>query len=999
MTPNTHLTGIENSKGRPSIATACEPTIRKYGEARRARKNQKSFFEIKRIFAIRQPGLTSLAVLTLLPHAGNVRSLAGSFAPLADGIPIWIPEISLVSSILVLAFLIFSLLLRRQVQQKTRELRASQENYQLVFENSGTANAIFDLDYRLTLQNSLSQKLLGGEPGKALGKSALEIFGPEIGPTIVERLKRVSSSGVPESFDTEFELPAGNLWFHSTYQPIFNENRRIVGTQIISQNITERKKVENALRESETRMRAIFESSHDAIGVSLSGTHYLVNPAYVSMFGYDHADELIGTPILNLIAPECHNIVMKNVQARARGEEAPSSYEVTALRKDGSKFLMDVKATLYEQGGQFYTLVILRDISERREAERSLLESRERFQLAMDASQDGLWDWDVPSGHVYFSPAYFTMLGYPPDHFPSHVQSWMDLIHPDDHIHTLAANLRCIENESERFEVEFRLRAQDNSWHWILGKGKAVKRDENGRAVRMVGTHTDITDRKQAEEQLHWNSNLTTALAALYPPITRPETTVIDIARAVLVQARWLTGSQHGYVSEIDPLNGDNVAHTLTDMLSGACEIRDEMRRIAFQRQSDGTYRGLWGHSLNTRQAFFTNEPAMHPTSIGVPSAHIALKQFLSVPVLVGEEVVGQIALADADRDYTESDLESIRRLAEFYALAIQRKRIEAEINHLSSFPELSPHPIIETDGKGRVLYINPAVMATVNFLGLGSPLELLPPGFEQLVVELQSTHPQQKYLEFQVAGHWYSIDATWMDEFNTLRLHYGNITERKNAEEKLKAALRDREILLRELYHRTKNNMQVISSMLNLEAAQAANEPWRNILLDMDGRIHSMSLVHQKLYQSRNLSTLDLRDYISDLSELLLESYQIKPGKIQIHIQAEPIPVLIDSAIPCGLIVNEILSNAFKYAFPGEMTGQIFIELARTEENLISMKISDNGVGIPAGTDIRNKNTLGVQTIFGIASHQLGATVELHTEQGVSWQISFSDDKYGARV
>lgn len=132
----------------------------------------------------------------------------------------------------------------------------------------------------------------------------------------------------------------------------------------------------------------------------------------------------------------------------------------------------------------------------------ALMESEERFKLAMDANNDGLWDWNIETNNVYCSPAYATMLGYESEQLPPHVNSWMDLIHPDDKIKALKANTDCIENRCNQFQVEFRMRTKNGDWYWILRKGKAVDRDKKGKATRMVGTHRNITDRKNAEDAL-----------------------------------------------------------------------------------------------------------------------------------------------------------------------------------------------------------------------------------------------------------------------------------------------------------------------------------------------------------------------------------------------------------------------------------------------------------------------------------------------------------------
>jgi PAS domain S-box-containing protein len=173
------------------------------------------------------------------------------------------------------------------------------------------------------------------------------------------------------------------------------------------------------------------------------------------------------------------------------------------------------------------------------------------------------------------------------------------------------------------------------------------------------------------------------------------------------------------------------------------------------------------------------------------------------------------------------------------------------------------------------------------------------------------------------------------------------DITAMKKAQESIEASLNEKEVLLRELYHRTKNNMQVISSLLGLKAADVNDPLTTSILEDMKNRIQAIALVHQKLYQSQNLSRVNIREYITDLTDLLKSSYLVNPDQIDFRLELDEISVLIDTAVPCGLIINELISNSLKYAFPEGRKGAICIRFLRVEDDIIELEVSDNGIGI----------------------------------------------------
>ncbi len=231
------------------------------------------------------------------------------------------------------------------------------------------------------------------------------------------------------------------------------------------------------------------------------------------------------------------------------------------------------------------------------------------------------------------------------------------------------------------------------------------------------------------------------------------------------------------------------------------------------------------------------------------------------------------------------------------------------------------------------------------------------------------------------------------------------DITERKKAEsqrdemlERVKISLREKETLLRELYHRTKNNMQVISALLDLQAVYTDDERLREAFVDTRNRIHSMALVHQKLYEARDLSYVNLKEYISDLLKLLLSSFDIFPGKIELLSDMKDVSVMIDAAIPCGLIINELFSNIFKHAFPGDRSGKVHVELYKIDHEIF-ITVSDNGVGVPRDFDFRKHGRLGLQNVISIAEKQLGGKVSFESDGGIMCRLQFRDDHYKSRI
>ena len=216
------------------------------------------------------------------------------------------------------------------------------------------------------------------------------------------------------------------------------------------------------------------------------------------------------------------------------------------------------------------------------------------------------------------------------------------------------------------------------------------------------------------------------------------------------------------------------------------------------------------------------------------------------------------------------------------------------------------------------------------------------------------------------------------------------DITHSKDIENKLKTSINEKDTLLREIHHRVKNNLQIISSLLNLQSRYITDSETLDVFTESQNRVRSMAIVHEKLYKSDNISKIDFRDYINDLAANLFYNYNVAPEKISLNTNIENIFFDVDTCIPCGLIVNELLTNCVKHAFPDNKMGHINIDM-QYNEGIYTLNVSDDGVGFPESMDYKNTDTLGMQLVINLVN-QLGGSMEIINEAGTTFKIVFKD-------
>jgi len=217
------------------------------------------------------------------------------------------------------------------------------------------------------------------------------------------------------------------------------------------------------------------------------------------------------------------------------------------------------------------------------------------------------------------------------------------------------------------------------------------------------------------------------------------------------------------------------------------------------------------------------------------------------------------------------------------------------------------------------------------------------------------------------------------------------DITDRRKAEEQIKNSLREKEALLKEIHHRVKNNLQVTSSLLRLQSGYIHDPRTLEMFADSQNRIRSMALVHEKLYKSSDLSRIDFSEYVDNLAQLLFRSFGVEPQQISLEIKKQAVFLSVETAVPCGLLVNELLSNSIKHAFPKGRQGKISVNIEMHDNSEIEIEVNDDGVGLPESFSFETTETLGLQLVRTLVN-QINGRIVVKNNNGASFSIIFTE-------
>ncbi len=332
------------------------------------------------------------------------------------------------------------------------------------------------------------------------------------------------------------------------------------------------------------------------------------------------------------------------------------------------------------------------------------------------------------------------------------------------------------------------------------------------------------------------------------------------------------------------------------------------------------------------------------------------------------------------------------------------RKKVEARFR---AFLEDAPDALVVVNREGKIVILNAQAERLFKYSRdhlLGRPVETLAP--ERLRRRLVDDRRQfvadrpawpmgsrVELLGLRSDGSEFPVEISLSpietDEGLLISAAIRDISERKLAETTLRSSLKEKEVLLKEIHHRVKNNLQIVSSMLNLQTEKLSDTRAIELFKESQNRVRSIALFHEKLYQSKDLGGVEIAEYLKALADGLFATYGVDPDDIVLAVRTDDLPLDVEAAMSCGLIVNELVSNSFKYAFPAHRKGQVEVTLRSAGTDVV-LEVADNGVGLPADLDWRSPSTLGLRLV-AIFTEQVRGTMSLTREGGTRFSLRFT--------
>ena len=732
-------------------------------------------------------------------------------------------------------------------------------------------------------------------------------------------------------------------------------------------DVTARKQAEQALRKSEEQYRLLFNEMlsgfalHEIIcdenGIPVDYRFLAVNNAFENLTGLK-ADDLLGKTVLEVM-PETEAYWIERY-GRVALEGATDQFD--GFSSSMGKYY-EARAFCPEPG-KF--AVMFHDVTERMQAENELRKSEENLEITLQSIGDAVIAADLNGRVIRMNPAAEKLTGW---EFEEAKDKKLSEVFRIANVNTRKKVADPVKKVLESGKVvglanHTVLLSRDGQEYQIADSAAPI-RDKGGRLQGVILTFSDVTEKYMAEEALRRseeNLNKAQHFARVGSWTWNIKTNHLEWSDEMFsifgIDKQTFAGSLSEVIStSIHPDDRPKVEESNQSVAHEGKPIPVEYRVI----RPDGSVRTVWGQAGELVKDEL-GKPAILSGIVQDVTERKQAEDDLRIALTKYKTLFNTIPLGITVSDETGNILESNAVAEKILGLSKseQAKRSigGAEWNIIR--PDGTPMPASE--------------FASVRALKEKQLVENVETG---LVKSKEETS-------------WISVTAALLplDGYGVV-IAYSDITERKQIEEKLKVLLQEKEILLAEVHHRVKNNLQIIVSLLGLQAREIGDERVRVAFEESRNRINSMALVHEQLYRAREYAKIEFKGYVGQLAATLFSMYQVEPERVRFEVDAKDVYLNLESAIPCGLLLNELITNSLKYAFPDGRVGKIWIKLVPEEDKMVLI-VGDDGIGIPAKFDLETSQSLGLQLVNLLTVHDLQGKIRLEREKGTRFHIEF---------
>ena len=930
----------------------------------------------KQLLATGQP---QTCELRLVPPAGPPfwAQLAATVDPAADGPP-------------GLRVVLSELTERKQAEEA---LRVERENLNAIFEASPVALFILDETTNIVLANMAAVVLSGGSaagvlqhrPGNALGcvHSLKDPRGCGYSPDCplcpvrngIEAL--IASGGTMHGAELLMELLRNGapqqVWMKIGAEPVLLNGRRHLCVAL--EDITARKAQEAALRESEDRYRSLVENSPDGIGIHQGGKMVFINLTGLRMFGAQTREEMIGKDLQMIIHADDQAAAANRIQRQLAGETGVYPAEVRYVLRDGTVVPGELRSSVIQFAGQPANQVTFRDISERKRREAVLAARMRLSEFGLNDSLDQLLTRTLDEAELLTG----STIGF---------------------FHFVEADQRTLSLQTWSNNTLQKMCTAE-------GKGRHYAADQAGvwadalreRRPMMHNDYPSLPQRK--------------GLPPGHAPVLRE--LVVPVLRNEQVVALLGIGNKPQDYGPADLECVTTLANLVWDIVlakqaEAARHQAEEQYRLLFENALEGIYQ------TTPAGAFQTANPAL-ARILGYPSPAALIRERTDI---------GQQSYVDPQRRAEfrrQIEADGVCRGFEYEAYrqdgskvwVSENARVLRDAQGQVTGYEGSLEDITERKQAEAALRKSQSLLAQTEKMGkvggwefdiatgkqtwtemiydiheldyacqptVARGLDYYAPASRPIIEEavrraVEQGEPFDVELEIITAkGNRRSVHALGQADPAAGRVFgfFQDITERKRAEAVLRVSLREKEALLKEVHHRVKNNLQVVTSLLHLESRRSQQPETKAVLTDMQGRIYSMALLHESLYRSGNFAAVDLGAYLRDIATQSFRMLASRTDLVRLTLDLAPVPTTMDQAVSCGLLVNELISNCLKHGFPAGRSGEVRIALQPVAGGpQVCLRVSDTGVGLPPDFAAQHGQSLGLQLVSDLTSHLEG--------------------------